>query len=88
MAGLIRCRPVNWQTLGPSQFKEFFRVFFPNPKFFHSRPYEIGIGGVGRVIPHIGGAPAAELIRLLGAIPVALATFADVQPDAFHPMTF
>jgi hypothetical protein len=35
-------------------------------------------------VPHIGGVPAAELIRLLAAILIAFTTFASVQPvDTF-----
>ena len=45
---------------------------------------QLGDGGIRRVVPHIGGVPAAELIRLLAAILIAFTTFANVQPvDTF-----
>jgi hypothetical protein len=41
-------------------------------------------GGIRRVVPHIGGVAATELIRLLAGILIAFTSFADVQPvDTF-----
>jgi hypothetical protein len=57
---------------------------FPNPKLFHSRSYEICVGGIRRVMRHIGGTPATELIGLFTAVLIAFTTFANVETvDAF-----